>query len=150
MKLKLPYLYVCVLMPFLACLSVSKRKNPFPDIPNKGFFLGYYTLHPVFRDTSNWTPQTWDIIRRHTVFLDSLGKEGVLIFAGRTQYPIGHTHLFGITLLRYSHSLDSLKALMAKDPSVVNLVQMQQIHPYSLGIQHFEQLSEAKIQQNHH
>lgn len=105
--------------------------------------MGVYALNPVYQDSTKWTPQTFKAIQEHVMFLDSLGKEGILLFAGRTKYNIGNIDLMGIMVLRYNHSIDSLRTFMSNDPSVRNNIQVQKFHPYSMGIQHFYNLEKS-------
>jgi uncharacterized protein YciI len=127
------FIFVIVCIVFSSC----SRKL---FLRNENLFLGIYKLNPYYTDSTKWTKNTYSIIQKHVIFLDSLGNEGVLLFAGRTKYHIEHNDLTGIMILKYNKGLDSLKVIMKNDPAIINNVQTQEIHPYSMGVQHFQNL----------
>lgn len=127
------YFFAIFLFSLLSC-------NKKLYMPNENLYLGVYSLSPTYQDSTKWTSQTFNTIQQHVKFLDSLGNHGILLFAGRTKYQIGHKDLTGIMVLKYEKGLDSLKLVMKKDPAVLANVQMQRFHPYSMGVQHFYNL----------
>lgn len=105
----------------------------------KPIFCYYLRLTDHYAHPENWTARTWEIIEEHTRFLDDLGKEGVLIFAGRTDFEPGDQRLFGIALLKAAN-LESAEAVLADDPAVVAGIQKAEIYPFSLGLRHFRNI----------
>ncbi len=110
--------------------------------PTDPLFLYCLTLEDLYHAVENWTDETHTTVERHAAFLDDLGKQGRLAFAGRTQYDPGHPDLFGIAVIR-APSLEAAQELMADDPSVVGGVQRATIHPFSMGIRHLSRFEDG-------
>ncbi len=106
---------------------------------NQDLFIYYLKLADEYNDPAKWTDSTYKIIQEHSEFIDDLGRKGTLIFAGRTKLDPGDDNLFGIALIK-SNSIEEAKVIMAKDPAVINNIQVSSIFPFSLGIQYFENL----------
>jgi len=102
------------------------------------YYLYKLTLTEKFLDPSNWNHEAERIIDLHMNFLDELGRNGILIFAGRTDYDPGHSDLFGIALIK-AESLEKAKQIMSGDPAVVEGIQQSSIHPYRLALKFFEE-----------
>ncbi len=98
-------------------------------------FLYHLVLNETYHDPAAWTDDDRATIGRHAEFLDGLGRDGRLAFAGRTLYDPGHPDLFGIAVIR-APSLEAAQEMMAEDPSVLAEIQRASIHPYSMGIRH--------------
>lgn len=98
-------------------------------------FLYHLVLNEAYHDPAAWTDDDRATIRSHAEFLDELGRDGRLAFAGRTLYEPGHPDLFGIAVIR-APSMEAARELMAADPSVTAGIQRASIHPYSLAIRH--------------
>lgn len=103
-------------------------------------FLYYLQLTEAYKNPDNWSEESRDIIRRHAAWMDDLGKQGILGFAGRTLYEPGDSRLFGIALL-VAPSIEKAREIMADDPAVVHGIQQAEIHPYSLAIRHLQNLT---------
>lgn len=106
-------------------------------------FIYQLKLAPEYNDPVKWTDSTYKVIRQHGEFLDSLGRVGTLIFAGRTVLNPGDKNLFGIAVIKAS-SPDVANKIMAKDPAVINNIQEASIFPFSMGIRYFENLKITK------
>lgn len=104
-------------------------------------FMYRLTLSEFYQNSENWTDDTWRTIQIHADFLDSLGREGILILAGRTLRPPGHPQLFGIALF-YAPTLREAESLMQRDPAVIAGVQRMEVIPFSMGIRHFVNVRE--------
>ncbi|MEM7345450.1 MAG: YciI family protein [Chloroflexota bacterium] len=102
----------------------------------ESLFLYHLTLTPAYHDPSHWTDKDRQTIGAHAAFFDELGKQGHLIFAGRTQFDPGHENLFGIALIK-AESLAAAEAMMADDPAVVHGIQQSQVFPFAVAIDHF-------------
>jgi uncharacterized protein YciI len=100
------------------------------------WFLYHLTLTESFEDTANWSEDDAAMISRHADFLDALGREGRLVFAGRTDFAPGHPDLFGIALIR-ADSLGEAEELMAPDPAVLAGIQSARVLPFTLPIDDF-------------
>jgi uncharacterized protein YciI len=100
------------------------------------WFLYHLTLTESSEDPANWTHEDEATISRHAEFLDALGRDGRLVFAGRTDFAPGHPDLFGIALIR-ADSLGEAEELMAPDPVVVAGIQSARVLPFTLPIDHF-------------
>ncbi|MDN5215091.1 YciI family protein [Fulvivirgaceae bacterium BMA12] len=106
---------------------------------NQDLFIYHLKLSDEYNDMAKWTDSTYKVIQEHSEFIDGLGRDGILIFAGRTKLNPGDDNLFGIALIK-STSIEEAKEIMAKDPAVINNIQVSSIFPFSLGIQYFENL----------
>lgn len=73
------------------------------------------------------------ILDQHGKFLEELRNQNKLIIAGRTDYDIRSTNLFGIAIIK-ARSLTEAEDMMKGDPAVVNRIQKSQIHPFRLAI----------------
>ncbi|UCH66198.1 MAG: hypothetical protein JSW63_03440 [Ignavibacterium sp.] len=109
---------------------------------NKDLFIYHLKLTTEYNNPANWTDATYKVIQEHSEFIDSLGGNGILIFAGRTELKPGDDNLFGIAVIKAS-SLETAKDIMASDPAVLNKIQKASIFPFSLGIRYFENLESA-------
>lgn len=105
-------------------------------------FIYYLTLEPHYQDQANWTEEATQIIQAHARFLDNLGKEGVLVFAGRTLFDPGDPDLFGIAVIK-AESLEAAQTIMAGDPAVQQKIQRAVLHPFSMGIRHLQNLNNS-------
>lgn len=115
--------------------SVGRVQND-----KENLFIYIYKLTEKYQDPEAWTTETEKIIEDHAQFLNDLGKEGVVIQAGRTLYSPGNELLFGIIIVK-AESLEEAKKLLDTDPSILRGVQEATVHPFSLGIRHFYNLN---------
>lgn len=107
----------------------------------KDLFCYYLKLTKKYADPSNWTSKDEQIIADHARWLDVLGTQGVLLFAGRTLFEPGHKDLFGIAIIK-AKDIEHARRLMASDPAVIAGIQQAEIFPYSMGIKHFDNLKD--------
>ena len=102
-------------------------------------FIYHLTLTPHYKKEENWTETTFKTIQEHANFLDNLGKNGILVFAGRTALSFEHPDLFGIAVIK-ADTLETAKALLKGDPAVMNGIQQATIFPFSMGIRYFDNI----------
>jgi uncharacterized protein YciI/ketosteroid isomerase-like protein len=103
----------------------------------KSYFIYQLQLTDRYKNPANWTPETQATFGRHAALLDSLGREGHLLFAGPTDMPLNDPNLFGIAILKAS-SLEEAQRMVAPDPVVIAGMQTARVLPYRLSIRHFE------------
>jgi uncharacterized protein YciI len=103
----------------------------------KKYFLYKLTLTEKYQKADNWDENAEKIISEHFYFLEKLGKEGTLLFAGRTSYEPGDERLFGIAVVK-AESLEAAEMLLSKDPAVINGIMTSVMYDYSIAIKHFE------------
>ncbi len=103
-------------------------------------FLYRLQLTPKYTNTANWNADTEAVINQHVAFLDDLGRQGILLLAGRTLFEPGDDQLFGIALIK-ADSLQQAKTIMADDPTVVNQIHQAELLPFSLALSYFENLN---------
>lgn len=101
----------------------------------KHVFCYYLKLTTHFEDASNWSDSSVETVSKHAAFLDALGKEGILLFAGRTLYEPGDKNLFGIALF-YASDLEAAKKIVADDPVLAAGIMQHEVFPFSLAINH--------------
>lgn len=104
------------------------------------YFLYHLSLNASHQDPSTWTEADHAALNGHLNFLNQLGDEGKLIFAGRTDMPMDDPMLFGIALVM-ADTLEAAIEMMAGDPAVVAGIQSSQVLPYRLAVQHFQNVS---------
>jgi uncharacterized protein YciI len=102
-------------------------------------YLYHLVLTEFYRDSQNWTDKTYATTQQHAEFLESLGKEGVFTFAGRTDFGPEDKDLFGIAVIK-AGSIEKAKQLLADDPAVIAGIQQASVFPFSMGIRSFENL----------
>ncbi len=105
----------------------------------ENLFIYHLKLTSKYHDLANWTAETQAIIQEHAQFLDDLGKQGILVFAGRTKLNPGDENLFGIAIIKAAN-IELAKKTMAKDPAVVHKIQKATIFPFSMGIRYLNNL----------
>ena len=104
---------------------------------NKHIFIYYLQLKSGYKNKTNWTEETYQIIEQHADFLEGLGKKGDLILAGRTLMPFDDEIFFGIALLK-AISLQEAKKLVANDPTVLNKIHIAKVFPFSMSIRYLK------------
>ena len=104
---------------------------------DESLFLYRLHLNDRYRDEANWTEEAMTAVSRHAEFLDELGRQGRLAFAGRTQYGVDHPDLIGISVIR-AESLNVAEQLLADDPAIVFGTHTGSVHPFSMAIEHLE------------
>ena len=104
---------------------------------NDSQFLYRLQLAEHYRVASNWSDEATAAVARHAAFLDELGRQGRLAFAGRTHYDVDHPDLIGIAVVR-ADSMEAAVEMMAPDPAVVFGTHRSSLHPFSMAIEHLE------------
>ena len=132
-------LAILILISLNIPLATQTNNNMEKKNNNKDLFIYHLKLTTEYNNPANWTDATYKVIQEHSEFIDSLGHNGILIFAGRTKLNPGDDNLFGIAVIKAS-LLETAKKIMASDPAVLNKIQKASIFPFSLGIRHFENL----------
>lgn len=102
-------------------------------------FCYYLKLNEAYKDPASWTDDVQQTLQRHAVWMDDLGKEGKLIFAGRTLVELADENLFGIAVVK-AKDIEEATKMMSVDPAVVAGIQKSQIFPYTMAIRHPENL----------
>jgi uncharacterized protein YciI len=102
-------------------------------------FLYRLRLSPRYDDPAAWTEETVETIDRHARFLDALGREGRLVFAGRTDFEPGDPRLIGFAVVK-AESAEEAARLLAPDPAVRAGIQIAEIHPFRMPIRHLHNL----------
>lgn len=101
------------------------------------YYLYHLRLTEKYQDSTAWTEKDSQIISDHANFLDKLGKRGVLLLAGRTDFAPDHPNLFGIALIR-ADSQEAADKIMAGDPAVQNGIQKAQVLPFRMAMSYFD------------
>lgn len=101
------------------------------------YFLYHLTLNASHQDPTAWTSADHAALEGHLEFLNRLGEEGHLVFAGRTDMPMDDPMLFGIALIK-AESLEAAAEMMSGDPAVLAGIQTAQVLPYRLAVKHFQ------------
>jgi uncharacterized protein YciI len=102
----------------------------------ESYFLLQLKLAEKYSVEKNWTEIENDLITQHFHFLTNLANKGVLLFAGRTNYDVGHPDLEGFALIKATN-LQTAEDILKADPAVVAGLQIANIHPFSLAIEQF-------------
>lgn len=92
-------------------------------------FICFIELNEKFANPSGWTEETKEIISAHSNFMDKLGEDGNLIFAGRTDSVQDDNDLIGVVLFK-ADSIEEARAIMSRDPGVLNLIQKSRVFPF--------------------
>lgn len=95
-------------------------------------FICFIELNEKFANPSEWTEETKEIISAHSNLMDMLVEDGKLIFAGRTDSVQDDNDLIGVVLFK-ADSIEEARAIMSRDPGVLNLVQRSRVFPFILA-----------------
>lgn len=102
-------------------------------------FLYKLTLTETYKDPNNWTEKTTKAIEEHAAFIHELGRAGVLILAGRTQYTPQDERLFGIALIK-AKDMAEAQEILKNDPGVVNGIQAPEFFEFNIGMNYTQNL----------
>lgn len=119
---------------------LENRVNQYKTSDDFSLFCYYLKLNTKYFDADAWTDEAMEAIDKHSSWLDNLGVNGVLLFAGRTTVQPGDEDLFGIAVIK-AKDIEEARLIMADDPSVVAGIHSAKVLPYSLSIKHFENLN---------
>lgn len=100
-------------------------------------FICKLTIGAAFKSTQS--DELKKIVNSHAKYLDQLGDEGKLIFAGRTQLAPTDPRNYGIVVIkaRNEKEVDDFKN---QDPAVKANLHTWEVLPFSMGIRHFNNL----------
>ena len=122
--------------------AFKELESKFKDEASTGslkLFCYYLKLNDAYKNPTSWTEEVQQTLQRHAIWMDNLGKEGKLIFAGRTLVGLEDENLFGIAVVKAKDFEEATK-MMSVDPAVVAGIQRSQVFPYSMAIRHPENL----------
>lgn len=106
----------------------------------ESIFICFISLNEEFENPSVWTEETEESINAHANFMEKLGEEGKLIFAGRTDLAPGDKELTGVVLIK-APSIEVARAIMSRDPGLINMIQTSKVFPFKLAINCFHNLA---------
>jgi len=122
----LPLALVLVATALLGHAGVHAQATPKPQQ-----FVYVLKVVPSLHDTAKWTERENAIVGRHFARLKSATEAGSVIFAGRTNEPLGTT--FGLVVFEAADAA-AAKAFMDADPAVAEGVMTATLHPYVLAL----------------
>lgn len=134
--------YLSWILIFVCCGSfrfLAQTAGEKQNMGKKELFIYHLKLTDQYNDTSIWTEETTLRVNQHAEFLDNLGQEGILVFAGRTKYDPGDDRLFGVAIFK-ANSLEHAREIMEHDPGVIYKIHTGTILPFSMGIRYLENL----------
>ena len=105
------------------------------------YYLYHLQLTEKYQDPATWTEEDSQIIADHAGFLDELGKQGILLLAGRTDFAPDHPNLFGIALIK-ADSQEAADEIMAGDPAVQKGIQAAKVLPFRMAMSYFKNFVE--------
>lgn len=106
----------------------------------KSLFIARYKLNERYKELKNWDDEIQSYVEQHAEYLKVLGREGSLVFAGRTLLEVKDDNLFGIALFKYN-SEEKLNKILKEDLAIQHGVQSVEVFPFSMGIQFFKNLN---------
>lgn len=102
----------------------------------KNTFIARLTLSEKYQK-EGFDEEAMQIIGEHGAYLDELGKQGTLIFAGRTMLLPGDKNLFGIALFK-GGTIEEIEKIRDNDPAYMKGIQLWEIFPFMLAVNYFE------------
>ena len=102
-------------------------------------YCSHLRLAEYYKDKKSWTKETSDVLSAHARFYDSLGKEGILIFAGRTDYEPSDKRLWGMVVIKAETEKEANK-IFSQDPVIINDIMRNEVLEFTLPIRYFENL----------
>jgi uncharacterized protein YciI len=97
----------------------------------KKTFIYVLKLTEKYHDEKNWQAQESKIIGDHFERFVNMMKEGILVFAGRTEVELSNT--FGIAVY-YAGSFEEAKKIAEDDPAVKAGIMIAEVFPFSLAL----------------
>ncbi len=135
--------FLLLLLTSVAAFSQSrkyaKHARPGSEKESTKLYCSHLHLTDRYKNVKSWTKETSDIVSAHANFYDSLGKEGILIFAGRTEYEPSDRRLWGIVVIK-AESEKEATAIFQQDPVLLKEVMRSEILEFTLPIRYFENL----------
>lgn len=108
------------------------------QVGNETLFICKLTIGASFKATP--PDELNKIVNKHAQYLDQLGKDGKLVFAGRTQLEPIDPRNYGIVVIK-ARDEKEVAAFQKEDPAVKAKLHTWEILPFSMGIRHFNNLS---------
>jgi uncharacterized protein YciI len=123
----------------LALILIFLPSFGFAQSSSDGLFICRITLTEKIQ-REGLPKDFFEVIKDHAKYLDDLGKEGKLIFAGRTRIePPTDKSNYGLALFKVS-SLEDIEKIREADPAVKQGYQQWEFLPFSLGIHYLNNL----------
>jgi len=97
------------------------------------YFIYQLRLAPLYRNESNWTEHTREIISAHFNYLKENCDKGQVLLAGRTALSIEEVNNYGICIFK-SESAREAEKFMDNDPAVINGVMLARLFPFSMAL----------------
>jgi uncharacterized protein YciI len=117
----------------------AKTPKPGSNKASTKMYCSHLRLAEYYKDKKSWTKETSDVLSAHARFYDSLGKEGILIFAGRTDYEPSDKRLWGMVVIKAETEKEANK-IFSQDPVIINDIMRNEVLEFTLPIRYFENL----------
>jgi uncharacterized protein YciI len=104
-------------------------------------FICKLTIGASFRTTP--PDELKKLINSHAQYLDQLGNDGILVFAGRTKLEPFDPKNYGVVVIKALNAKE-VETIQDKDPAVKAGLHTWEVLPFSMGIRHFNNLSSEK------
>lgn len=121
-----------LLVILLSCLAGSAKAQDTTK-PKMKEYLGVLTLVEKYKSEQNWTPKDQQVVGEHFQRLLNMKKEGIVVLAGRTQYPENHKDMMGLVIF-YAPNDKAAEEFMQNDPAVKSNIMLAKVHPYGIAI----------------
>lgn len=144
-QFEMKFLKVLSLLALLSSVAFGQSKkyakHPRPGSNDEStkLYCSHLHLADYYKNKKSWTQETSDILTAHARYYDSLGQEGILIFAGRTNYDPSDKRLWGMVVVK-AKSEKEATAIFAQDPVIVNDIMKNEVLEYTLPIRYFDNL----------
>jgi uncharacterized protein len=96
-------------------------------------WLGVLTLEVKYKDEKNWAKEDEAIVGAHFQRLVKMNKEGVVMFAGRTQLETNDPNMMGLVIF-YAKDEKEAEEFMMNDPAVKNKIMKAKVLPYGVAV----------------
>lgn len=96
-------------------------------------FMYVLQLNEQYRNESNWTEETREIVSQHFNYLKSLHEKGVMKLVGKTAYDVTHDDNRGFAIFE-ANSVEKANDIMNSDPCIVKGVMTAKLHPFNIAL----------------
>jgi len=121
------------ILPALFCLLSVHAFSQDSTKTKPKQFLGVLTLTEKFKDEKNWGQQEQAIVGEHFKRLLKSKTDGIVILAGRTDYPLNNPDMMGLVIFYAKDDTAALQFMM-EDPAVKNNIMTAKVHPYTVAV----------------
>ena len=121
------------ILPALFCLLSVHAFSQDSSKTKPKQFLGVLTLTEKFKDEKNWGQQEQAIVGEHFKRLLKSKTDGIVILAGRTDYPLNNPDMMGLVIFYAKDDAAALQFMM-EDPAVKNNIMAAKVHPYGVAV----------------